>query len=387
MKVTFVSNFLNHHQIPLCEELARKSDFSFIACEDMPENLKAFRGNAENAPYLFSYCGNVDRLPQVETMLRESDVVIFGSCPHSLIVLRAETGKLTYLYSERFFKKGVWRRWVPRTHRQVAKRALDFKNRNFYVLCASAYTAYDLTLCGFPAEKCFRWGYFPAVKSYDPDLLIQKKHPEKNRLLWAGRFLNWKRSADALKVAKFLKERGYSFHLTMIGTGPEEARLKQLIRKWNLSACVNLPGAMPTEKVREYMEEANIYLFTSNFYEGWGAVLNEAMNSGCAVVAAHSIGSVPFLVKQEENGMIYPFGKQKNLNHAVARLLEHPEEQELWGRCSYLRLKQKWNATVAVERLLTLSNALQNHQDTPFHDDEIASPAPIINNHWMTDKP
>lgn len=94
MKVTFVSNFLNHHQIPLCEELARKSDFSFIACEDMPENLKAFRGNAENAPYLFSYCGNVDRLPQVETMLRESDVVIFGSCPHSLIVLRAETGKL-----------------------------------------------------------------------------------------------------------------------------------------------------------------------------------------------------------------------------------------------------------------------------------------------------
>lgn len=384
MTIIFVSNILNHHQIPFCEKLYKICDeFYFVATERISS---IGYQQSVTANYVLNYFEDKNR-SRCEQLIQQADAVIFGSCPNSLIALRMKEHKLSFLYSERFFKKGIWRRFIPTTRKKIIERVVKYKNEPLYVLCASAYTAYDLTLCGFPAEKCFKWGYFPAVKNYDPDLLIQKKHPEKNRLLWAGRFLDWKRPADALKVAKFLKERGYSFHLTMIGAGSEEARLKQLIRKWNLSACVNLPGAMPTEKVREYMEEANIYLFTSNFYEGWGAVLNEAMNSGCAVVAAHSIGSVPFLVKQEENGMIYPFGKQKNLNHAVARLLEHPEEQELWGRRSYLRLKQKWNATVAVERLLTLSNALQNHQDTPFHDDEIASPAPIINNHWMTDKP
>jgi hypothetical protein len=37
---------------------------------------------------------------------------------------------------------------------------------------------------------------------------------------------------------------------------------------------------MPPEEVRVHMEQSNIYLFTSDFGEGWGAVLNEAMNSG-----------------------------------------------------------------------------------------------------------
>ena len=36
--------------------------------------------------------------------------------------------------------------------------------------------------------------------------------------------------------------------------------------------------------------------------EGWGAVVNEAMNSGCAVVADHMIGAAPWLIRQGENG-------------------------------------------------------------------------------------
>jgi glycosyltransferase involved in cell wall biosynthesis len=61
---------------------------------------------------------------------------------------------------------------------------------------------------------------------------------------------------------------------------------------------------MAPEAVRDHMEAADIFLFTSDFNEGWGAVLNESMNSACAVVASHAIGSVPFLLKDGENGFI-----------------------------------------------------------------------------------
>ena len=42
--------------------------------------------------------------------------------------------------------------------------------------------------------------------------------------------------------------------------------------------------------------------------EGWGAVLNEAMNSGCACIASHAIGSAGFLIEHGENGFVYRDG-------------------------------------------------------------------------------
>jgi glycosyltransferase involved in cell wall biosynthesis len=45
-----------------------------------------------------------------------------------------------------------------------------------------------------------------------------------------------------------------------------------------------------------------VFIFTSDRNEGWGAVLNEAMGSGCAVVAADLIGSVPYLIEHKKMG-------------------------------------------------------------------------------------
>ena len=78
-----------------------------------------------------------------------------------------------------------------------------------------------------------------------------------------------------------------------------------MIREKKLEDCVHMLGAMSPDEVRKHMEQANIFLFTSDRNEGWGAVLNEAMNSGCAVVASHAIGSVPYLIKNGNNGYIY----------------------------------------------------------------------------------
>ena len=61
-----------------------------------------------------------------------------------------------------------------------------------------------------------------------------------------------------------------------------EQQLRQMIHDKQLDDCVSMLGAMSPEKVRDYMEAADIFLFTSDFNEGWGAVLNEAMNSSCA---------------------------------------------------------------------------------------------------------
>lgn len=106
-----------------------------------------------------------------------------------------------------------------------------------------------------------------------------------------------------------------------MGAGPKEKEIKEEIQAKNIENRVFLTGAMSAEKVRHEMESSGIFLFTSDFGEGWGAVLNEAMNSGCAVIASHAAGATPYLVKNGENGLIYESGNDEKLYEKLKYLL------------------------------------------------------------------
>ena len=109
------------------------------------------------------------------------------------------------------------------------------------------------------------------------------KHPQAS-ILWAGRLIGWKHPDASIELAASLKEKGYFFRMSVIGNGEMEAQLHEMIRRKGVEDCVEMLGAMSPDEVRAHMERADVFLFTSDFNEGWGAVLNESMNSGCAVV-------------------------------------------------------------------------------------------------------
>ena len=156
--------------------------------------------------------------------------------------------------------------------------------------------------------------------------------------------------------------------MSIIGNGEMNAQLEKMITDNNLSDCVEMLGAMPPEKVREHMERADIFLFTSDFHEGWGAVMNESMNSGCAVVASHAVGSVPFLIQDGVNGIVYKNGNQRDLNRAVKELLDNPEKRRKMGCAAYQTMTEQWNGETAARRFLTLCDALKNGGNTPYDD-------------------
>jgi glycosyltransferase involved in cell wall biosynthesis len=113
------------------------------------------------------------------------------------------------------------------------------------------------------------------------------------------------------------------------------------------------------------MEKAGIYLFTSDHKEGWGAVLNEAMNSGCATVACTDAGSTPCLIRHGENGTTYSRGDMDTLYEHVRYLLTNPREQSRMGQAAYQTMVNEWNAEVAARRLLTLSEHLVDGEAAP----------------------
>ena len=367
MKIAFFSNFLNHHQLPFCQELFGTPDveFVFVATERVPEyrSQMGYRDMNAEYPFVLREYESEENRKQAEQIALTYDVVIFGSAPMQYLDARMEKNLLTFRFCERSLKKGTWRRFIPRTRKRIYREYIQYKNKKLYILGASAYTASDLALCGFPKEKCFQWGYFPEIKQYASveDVIAEKK---PNSILWVARFIKLKHPEVPLYVAKRLQKEGYDFQMNLIGSGELEGKIRKFVQNNNLSDRVHLLGVMSPEDVRKNMEQSEIFLFTSDRHEGWGAVMNESMNSACAVVASGAIGSVPYLIQTGENGFIYQDGNCRDLFQKTKYLLDHSKERKQMAERAYHSMIEYWNAKAATSRLLQTICRLQKQSKT-----------------------
>lgn len=363
MQITFFSNFLNHHQLPFCLEMTKyqENQFTFVETEPIEQERldMGYEDMGEKYPFVLKSYKNDECHARALKIGLESDVVIIGSAPEVFIQERLRKNKVTFRYTERILKEGLIRILDPRVRYDMWSKNTRYKKKNMYLLCASAYTAYDMQLFGAYPGKKYKWGYFPEVKEHDIEqLMLNKKKNKKISILWAGRFLKWKHPEVAVKVAEGLKKAGYQFKLTFIGDGEVKSDLVSYVQQNQLQDVVVFKGFMSPDKVRKHMEEADIFLFTSDFNEGWGAVLNESMNSGCAVVASHAIGSVPFLIKYGINGMVYKNGDDNELLSLVMKLCDDDNLRESIGKQAYRTLAEEWNAKNAVTNFLQLSKSI-----------------------------
>lgn len=366
MKVVFCSNFLNHHQLPFCLEMHKflNGSFYFVATTSLPEeqlSLGYLDLNKEYSWVIRAYEDDAQKELALE-LSAQADVVIIGSAPKEYVLQRLTKRKLTFLYSERIYKRGFpfWKWPIYMWHNYKTYG----KYKSFYLLCASAYTAKDFAKTRTFMNKAYKWGYFPEVKHYENvDKLIEDKQPAS--IMWAGRFIDWKHPEYAIEIARRLKADGFCFRMNLIGNGVLVDAVQKMVQENDLEKEVRLLGAMPPDRVREYMEQASIYLFTSDRNEGWGAVLNEAMNSGCAVVASDAIGAVPFLLKDNENGIVYQNGNLDDLYKKVKTLLTKPLLCKNMGNKAYRTMQECWNAKLATQRLYVLSHALLNGETHP----------------------
>lgn len=353
LKLVFVSNFFSHHQKPLSDELAKRCSYSFVEMSQMTEERKNMGWGMGLVP---AYVCNYTDTPETALgIIARADAVVVGNVPPRMIRDCLGRNQIILRYSERPLKKGPEPlKYLPRL---IKWHGQNPPGKRIYMLCASAYTARDYAAFGLFRGKAYRWGYFPEVKEY-ADLTWLPDQKIKASILWVGRFLDWKHPDDAVAVAARLKADGYNFEMNLIGSGPMEQALREMILRESLEDCVHLLGTMTPDQVRAHMEKTEIFLFTSDRREGWGAVLNEAMNSGCCVVACDAAGSVPYLVKNGENGLTYRFGDGDGLYEQVRKALDTEGMTTRLGAKAYDTMVGSWNGENAAERLITLVRSL-----------------------------
>ena len=366
MTLTMVSNYINHHQIPMSNELFKilGADYTFIQTEEMEADRVRMGWGSEvgDIPYLKLY-GEDEK--GCAALIMDSDIVIFGGVEdESYIKPRLAAGKTVIRYSERLYRGGQWKTISPRGRKKKHEDHTQYADAPVYLLCHGAYVASDFALVGAYPDKKYVWGYFPELKTYDIDSLIeQKKHFDSDgkrqvRILWSGRFIKFKQPQDAIKSVKYLKDKGVCFHLDMVGGGELEGQLRSMVQHLGLLDEVTFHGYKKPKEVRKFMERADIFLFTSNYDEGWGVVLNEAMNSGCAVAADNGIGAVPFLLKHGYNGLVYRNGNRRELKKQLLTLCRDDELRKRLGKNAYLTIEKEWNPIEAAKRLYNFCEGL-----------------------------
>lgn len=386
MKLTFITNYLTHHQLPFTEEMYRRlgSDFVFIATNHMDEERVRMGWAIEDQkryPYIRFYD---DDMQSCGELIMDCDVLICGGTHELYIRQRVEAGRITLRYFERLYKKGQWRAFTPRGYIKKWKEHTAQRKKPIYLLCAGAYVASDFHLFRAYSGKMLKWGYFPPFIPYDLWELMEGKKGRCD-ILWSGRMIDWKHAEDAVEALKILLETSdtdIEIHLTMIGEGECASRIKGMIESEviagkKLSDAVTLQPFMRPEEVRSIMEKSDIYLMTSDYEEGWGAVVNEAMNGGCAVIASSGAGSVPYLIRHGENGMVYRSGDVKELAGYLGRLANDAAMRKKLGIAAYKTIAGQWSPGEAAERMVRFCKLLVQGDYRPEAEGPL-SPAELI---------
>ncbi|MCM1121746.1 MAG: glycosyltransferase [Eubacterium sp.] len=380
MTFTFVSNYINHHQIPLCEALYRELGGDYMFIQTMPmeaERLAMGWGvDLNQLPYVQClYEAEYDCLKKIA----ESDVVLFGwTCREDIVADRLATGKTTLRVSERLYREGQWKAVSPRGLIAKYGEHIKYRKQNVCMLCAGAYTASDFHLIGAYPGKMFQWGYFTKLRTYS-DEQFESMKPQDGvlHIVWAGRFIPLKHPEYVVRLARKLRGNGYDFCIHMIGDGEREPMIRREVESSGLTRYFQFYGYIAPESVRDVMERCHIHLFTSNYLEGWGAVVNEGMNSGCVEVVNAQVGAAPYLIRHGVNGLVYPDDRYDKMEEMVLGIFADWSKYKKLGRAAYETICDTWNAEHAAQELLRFSRKLLQGEIAPAKTGPLSVAKPV----------
>lgn len=381
MEIVFLTNIYNHHQSSFAKYMDELTNhhFYFIETEKISEERKRMGwGRQEKPHYVIQSFG--EKHDWCLNIIDSVDVLIWGGDVYDMITKRLKEHKLTFCYSERLFKDHNFIKNIAR----YVKYNIHLKPymSNHYLLCSSAFASADYSKLGLFKGKALKWGYFPEIRTYDSsDEIIKNK--KKNTITWVGRMIDWKHPEVAAHLAKKLKEENIEFTLNLIGDGDMRPPIEDYIQKEDLTSEVKLLGNMTPDEVRNIMEKSQIFLMTSDQNEGWGAVLNEAMNSCCVCIANAKAGATPFLIKNMKNGMIY--SDEDELFGYVKNILNNSHLGQMFSKKAYLTIADTWNAKIATTRLMEIIKYYftSGYIDMNFYKDGPLSIAEVRSDDWF----
>ena len=149
------------------------------------------------------------------------------------------------------------------------------------------------------------------------------------RLLAIGRFARTKGFPELLTAMARLRDDGFPVRLTLVGDGNWKRKLVEMRKRLHLEDLVDMPGFVPNDRIRTFMEEHDMLVVPSVVHtngdrDGIPNVIMEALSCGMPVVATDVCG-VGEVIRNGETGYLIPQRDPAALADAIRRMLSDRE--------------------------------------------------------------
>jgi glycosyltransferase involved in cell wall biosynthesis len=225
-------------------------------------------------------------------------------------------------------------------------------------------------MAGFPADKVYEFAYFVDSPSLGNSSL--KPHPSPDqpfKLLFVGQLIHRKGLDLLLQALSQLSLSADQLQLDIIGVGSLRPSLEKLAQTLGLSKQVRFLGGQPNQATLAAMQNADLLVLPSR-WDGWGAVISEALMVGTPVLCSDRCGAST-LVTASGCGEVFS-------SKDVVDLVDKLQAQLQKGPVSLTQRNhlKDWANCLGPDRaaayILQLINTLTDHQLTekpypPWH--------------------
>jgi glycosyltransferase involved in cell wall biosynthesis len=172
---------------------------------------------------------------------------------------------------------------------------------------------------------------------------------EPVRLLFVGRLVPWKGTHIALRAFAMAREQVPDLHLTILGQGPDETRVRKLIDDLHLPRVELMDRLPEIDDVFALYGRSDVFVFPS-LHESGGMAVLEAMGSSLPVVCLDLGG--PAMTVTSECGIavpaLTPRQVVRDMADAIVRLASDGNLRAEMGRAARARVSEyAWDKKVS----------------------------------------
>ena len=254
----------------------------------------------------------------------------FPDSSGTVAMLAAELGGFSFSFTMHgpyiFFEPMRWR--------------LDEKLKRASFICCISDFCRSQGMIYAPMSK---WNRMHIVHcGVEPALIEPVTHQQTGRrLLYTGRLAAVKGLPILLESLVTLKANHPELLLTVVGDGADRQSLEQLTAQLGLANHVNFVGYQSQAKVRQYMQETDVFVLPS-FAEGVPVSLMEALAAAVPVVTTQ-IAGVGELVENGVSGYLVPPGNAQLLAERIDRLLSDPALRTAFGAAGRVKVAEEFD--------------------------------------------
>ncbi len=173
--------------------------------------------------------------------------------------------------------------------------------------------------------------------------------PSSPVVLFCAKMQKWKAPHDLLEA--FALANHPDSYLVFAGEGPLRNSIEERARALGISDRVRMLGFVNQSQLPAVYCAADLLVLPS-LYEGFGLVVNEAMLCGCPVVISDCVGAKYDLVREGENGHVFPARNVSALAEILRNDLSNREKLSRMGAAARKRM-ETWSPREYVETVAT----------------------------------